>query len=228
MSWTALVPIKSPGDRKSRLAALLSQDERVRLSDFMFWHVLGVLQQVPSISQIAVISAELPPGWKGRWIVDTGRGLNAELQSASAAFGRNILVIHADLPALTVDDVDALLAAAERETKDAKGQGVAIAPDRHQSGTNAVAVEDASDFRFSFGARSFAKHCTIAAERGTTVCRDGLALDVDFPDDLNLALERGVLARWRAAGVDQSRATWPESEWSLDRGHFAVAALGSN
>jgi len=195
MSWTAIVPIKPPGDRKSRLAELLSQDERVRLSDALLWHVLGVLAQVPAIAKILVVSAAPPVGWNGHWILDAGRGLNAELQAASAALGRNVLVIHADLPGLAVDDVEALIAAATSIEK-----GVAIAPDRHQSGTNALAVTDVSNFTFNFGVGSFARHRTIAGARGAIVCREGLALDIDFPDDFALALERGLLASWRADG----------------------------
>lgn len=192
MSWTAIVPIKSPGDRKSRLSAMLSQDDRVRLSDSLLWHVLGVLQQVEAISEISIVSAAPPVGWKGHWTLDEARGLNTELQAASAAFGRNVLVIHADLPTLAVADVEALIAAA--------GNGVAIAPDRHQSGTNALAVADLSDFSFSFGVESFARHCTMAGARATVVRRDGLALDIDFPEDLTFALDQGFLTNWRVAG----------------------------
>ena len=192
MSWTAIVPIKPPGDRKSRLAELLSQHERVRLSDALLWHVLDVLGHVPAIAKIVIVSAVPPAGWTGAWSLDAGRGLNAELQAASALIGSNVLVIHADLPALAVDDVEALIASA--------GNGVAIAPDRHQSGTNALAVADVANFSFSFGVGSFARHRVIAGERGAIVCRDGLALDIDFPDDFALALERGLLASWRAEG----------------------------
>jgi len=199
MSWTAIVPIKPPGDRKSRLAALLSQDERVRLSDALLWHVLDVLAQVPAISTIVVVSAVSPAGWNGHWTLDAGRGLNAELQAASAALGRNVLVIHADLPGLAVNDVEALIAGA--------GNGVAIAPDRHQSGTNALAVADVSNFSFSFGVGSFARHRAIAGECSAVVSRDGLALDIDFPDDFALALERGLLASWRADGQVVSLAS---------------------
>ncbi len=203
MSWTAIVPIKSPGDRKSRLAAQLSQADRVQLSDSMLWHVLGVLQQTPDIAEILVVSATRPAGWQGSWVQDAGRGLNTELQTAAGSLHRNVLVIHADLPALAVDDVAALIAAAEK--------GVAIAPDRHQSGTNALAVQDVTDFCFHFGAQSFALHREAAGARGTVVCRDGLALDIDLPEDLSIAIGVGALVGKLNAESERSVSGWSAS-----------------
>ncbi len=91
-----------------------------------------------------------------------------------------IAVFHADLPRLGAEDVAALLAAGERG-------GCAIAPDRHGTGTNALAIGDGRAFSFAFGADSFARHRAQAGERFEIVTRPGLALDVDTPDDLRIA-----------------------------------------
>src|SRR3546814_9930846 len=83
MSWTAVVPLKTSGERKSRLAALLSAEERSALSVRMFHHVVDVLTQVPAIGRIIVLAEECPADWDGDWMADGGRGLNPELEQRS-------------------------------------------------------------------------------------------------------------------------------------------------
>jgi 2-phospho-L-lactate guanylyltransferase len=114
-------------------------------------------------------------------------GLNAALEHARevlAARGRGpLLVAHADLPALTPEDVTALLA------DDAP---VVIATDRYRSGTNLLLLRDeplrheAGGFRFRFGVGSLAAHVAEAAAHGltaTVVHRPGTAVDLDTADD---------------------------------------------
>jgi 2-phospho-L-lactate guanylyltransferase len=87
-----------------------------------------------------------------------------------------IIVVHADLPCLTVDDVVYLLAAAA-------ASGAAFALDRHGRGANAVALADGSPFQFAFGPDSLAEHrqqCTDAA----IIVRAGLGFVVDTLNDL--------------------------------------------
>lgn len=181
MTWIAIVPLKDEGARKSRLADVLSEAERARLGKAWFDHVVAVLADV---ADVIVLSAERPAGWAGRWRRDQGRGLNAELQDLGESLRPTpIAIFHADLPSLEQADARALFAAAERS-------GCAIAPDRHGTGTNGLAIADGRRFRFAFGAGSFARHKREAAPGFETVERPGLALDVDTPDDLKLALAR--------------------------------------
>jgi 2-phospho-L-lactate guanylyltransferase len=102
-----------------------------------------------------------------------------------------MIVAHADLPALTPEDVAALLA------EDAP---VVIATDRNRSGTNLLVVpfgaegapgpeaerDGADRFRFRFGVGSLAAHLDEAEARGlgaTVVHRPGTAVDLDTADD---------------------------------------------
>lgn len=128
-----------------------------------------------------------PVAWPGRgWEPDRGTGLNAELDRVRAARGAaSLLVIHADLPRLSGEDVRALLAAAEMH-------GAAIAPDRAGVGTNAIALARGVPLPFAFGADSFARH-EAALPGAAAVRRDGLARDVDTPEDLD------ELGDWRGA-----------------------------
>jgi 2-phospho-L-lactate guanylyltransferase len=117
---------------------------------------------------------------------DGGHGLNTEIASATHTLGdTRVAVIHGDLPFLTVDDVSALLASGEN--------GYGIAPDRHGSGTNAMALRDACGFSFGFGQNSFHYHSAQAKGRAQIIRRHGLAFDIDTADDLADA----VAAGWR-------------------------------
>lgn len=181
-SWSAIIPLKPPGWRKSRLAGRLSAAQRDRLAEEMFHHVAGVLRAVPAIVDVALLSECALPGWAANWIRDQGRGLNAELcDAAKPRQAKNLLVIHADLPLLTAGDVFDLIAGDQ--------SGSAIAPDRHGTGTNALALRGVAGFGFAFGALSFARHLARARGPMRVVERIGLGLDVDTPEDLDLARE---------------------------------------
>jgi 2-phospho-L-lactate guanylyltransferase len=185
--WNAIVPWKTAGQRKTRLAPTLSPPERDRLAQALFDHVIGVLDACPGIGRIGILSETRPNAPLGRadrdWLPDGGLGLNAELQALQITGPR--LVIHADLPLVTPEDVEALLSAARG--------GAAIAPDRHGSGVNALALEASVSMEFQFGPNSFARHQEQVGGRLTVVSRPGLALDIDTPDDLAEAVRLGFL-----------------------------------
>lgn len=181
--WTALVPFKPPGERKTRLSPHLSVLERDRLAEKLFAHVTAVLQATDEIYETILLSTGRF-GWPGPWIDDGGGGLNRELQAAQKnLFRPRLLVIHADLPLLRVQDVQVLLSAAT-------GSG-AIAVDHHNSGTNALALYEPSEFSFAFGPRSFEKHVQGFDGRACIVERNGLALDIDTATDLEQATRYG-------------------------------------
>ncbi|MDF7774873.1 2-phospho-L-lactate guanylyltransferase [Sphingomonas sp. AOB5] len=188
MMWTAIVPLKSAPERKSRLAARLPQAARIALSEQMAAHVLQVLDSVPAIGRVIVLS---PIPVSGRdWRPDRGRGLNVELEAARADLaGEALLVMHADLPLLTPADVAALIGSA--------GQGAALAPDRHGQGTNSIAASPCWVGRFAFGPDSLRLH--LRATPAQLVSRSGLMLDIDTPEDLDEALRRG----WRTIVTDR-------------------------
>ncbi|GAA0325616.1 2-phospho-L-lactate guanylyltransferase [Sphingomonas oligophenolica] len=193
MSWTALVPLKHRIERKSRLAGSMAADARALLSECMFDHVIGVLGTTPAIRRIVLLSPAAPENWPHDWIRDERRGLNAELAAfQSAERASDLLIIHADLPLLARADVEALLDAAVRT-------GTAIAPDRHDRGTNALACRAGMVVEPRFGPDSFALHRRSVPE-GAIIRREGLALDVDTPEDLELV---EAAPRWRIPGGDR-------------------------
>ncbi|WP_137787502.1 2-phospho-L-lactate guanylyltransferase [Sphingomonas sp. 3P27F8] len=186
MTWTAVIPLKGHGERKTRLAEHLRVDERRQLTDAMFAHVHRVLQSCREIAEIILLSDVQPDGWTDGFRHDAGQGLNVELNAlATTIVPAPMLVVHADLPLMSVDDLAALFAAA--------ASGIAIAPDRHRTGTNAIALAMSGGFNFGFGANSFGRHLTAAGPGARVVNRRGLAMDVDTPDDYEIYSRIGAM-----------------------------------
>ncbi|MET0547197.1 MAG: 2-phospho-L-lactate guanylyltransferase [Caulobacterales bacterium] len=189
MSWTALVPMKRKGVQKSRLAGRLSDSERAALMEFMAAHVLNVLADAPEIARVLVLSPDAPVLPRFGWVEDKGRGLNEELSAFQKTLeSGGLLIVHGDVPLLTGAAIGEMLCAAE-------AAGCAIAPDRHGTGTNALALKTPGSFVFAFGEGSFAKH--LSAFPDAAVVRiEALSHDVDTPDDLEAARANGF--RWDA------------------------------
>jgi 2-phospho-L-lactate guanylyltransferase len=97
------------------------------------------------------------------------------------------LVLMADLPRITAEDVVALLAARE-------GRDVVVVPDHKGRHTNALVLAPPTAMPTRFGRQdSFAAHCDEARVRGLrlgVLRQDRIAFDVDLPDDHRRAVDR--------------------------------------
>lgn len=192
MIW-AIVPVKPFVRAKSRLASVLSEAERAGLSRAFLKHALGVLAETPGIAQTLVVSRDPVVLEVARLagvlgVAEHGtQGLNAALTQATgvarAAGASAVLVLPTDLPFITASDVAQLI------NDDDEGPVMAIAPDRHEQGTNALFVRPPGLAPYAFGEGSFGRHLRLAAHARmrVRVCRlPGAALDVDVPDDWRL------------------------------------------
>jgi len=185
MSWTVIIPFKGGAACKSRLGSSFNVDSRQRLSRVLFDHVTEVLRR-SSLPNIVLLSDRPAPRWHGDFMEDQGRGLNAELTALVHTLRPGpLLVIHADLPLVSVEDVQALI--------DREGE-TSVAPDRHGTGTNAIALRHPEAFEFGFGPGSFARHLIAAGPGARVVTRIGLGLDIDTPDDWEAAVSLGFSA----------------------------------
>jgi 2-phospho-L-lactate/phosphoenolpyruvate guanylyltransferase len=199
MSCWALVPVKARGAGKQRLGGALDELERAKLVETMLAHVLAVLRRSPGVDAIAVVTPDrerLPADVL--WLEDPGPDVNAALHAALAALtargAHRAVLVSADLPKLEAYEVTALIEASERHT-------IALAPDRHGSGTNAIALALPSGFRPQFGPASLTAHVAEAARLGARcelVRLPGLACDVDEPEDLGLLAEGALAPRRRS------------------------------
>jgi 2-phospho-L-lactate guanylyltransferase len=187
----AIIPVKAPAEAKMRLAGVLDPEQRGALVRAMLEHVTEAAASASAIDRTCLIGPSRH-GLRGDLplLDDPGGGLNAALQSAlgeaTRAGASRVVFVAADLSRLVAHDLQ-LLALAPA------GQ-IAIAPDRHGTGTNALSlpVPQASGFQFAFGPDSFARHRAEAERLGLQVeviHSPGLARDIDEPGDLPDAVE---------------------------------------
>lgn len=191
MTCWALVALKAPAAAKGRLAEFLSADARNRLVSLMFDNVLTALREAQSLAGIAIVTSEPLMAADVTVIDDPGRGLNEALAHGAnwlAARGVNeLLLLHADLPLVRGAEIDAVVAAGRE-------RGLAIAPDKHGQGTNALYIPLPQPFAFRFGVNSFHLHLAEAAGLGRPMAEvhaPGLAFDVDEPQDIERLLAQG-------------------------------------
>ena len=189
MSVTAIIPVRSLSDGKTRLAPVLDGAERYTLNARFLVHTLrtaGALTGNTVVVTRCLDAREIANASGACSLFETTRGgLNPALQSASkiarARGAARILILPADLPFVCLDDLRALIWHAGRA-------GAAIAPDQPRDGTNALCLPAGHSFRFRFGIRSFFKHQREAEKVGlemTVVRRPSLAFDVDWPNDFS-------------------------------------------
>ena len=198
-STRIIVPHRGLEAAKTRLATSLTPDERRDLARQLLERVLRVACEVCDDVVVISPSRELagivePIG--ARLVVQRGMGLNEGLEQArfDALYDDvgTLVVLHGDLPNLHPADVEALIASLP-----ASGPGVAVAPDRGGTGTNALVLRPPGVIGFRFGAGSFAAHLEEVDRARVplvAVSRGGLAFDLDTPQDLARWLELGDAA----------------------------------
>ena len=196
-----LVPVKDFENAKQRLAGILSADQRRALAAAMFSDVLRALAAVPGSPTVAVVTRDqrakqLAAAFGFEVIVDNqNAGETEAIASATkVAVERGAqwtLVMPADAPLVTADEVARLLQAAPRE-------GTVLASAADGEGTNAVLRRPAALFPLRFGNHSFRPHLRAAQATGKPVVvvkLPGVALDIDRPADLMALAEAAGATR---------------------------------
>ena len=191
MTLWAIVPVKPLSRGKSRLAAVLSDEERSQLNEDLLAHTLQTLSEIKELEQVLVVSRDthaltIARNHGARTVREDGQPhLNTALARATVVakvYGTSsVLILPVDLPLLSRDDVLALLEKADQPPV------VVIAPDRHERGTNAMLVSPAGLIDYDFGDDSFQRHCELARQAGARleiVKLPSLGLDLDQPEDL--------------------------------------------
>lgn len=195
-----VVPVRGSGEGKSRLGEALDAEERTALVVGMLVETLGVLAAWQPAHAVHVVTSDqrvrsvVSRSHTGARIVREipGGGLNAALTegrlAAEAAGATAVLFIPADLPLLTTDALDGLLAAADAAL--AAGSGgplVVLAPADARYGTNALLVAPPTAIAPHFGDASLEAHLRAAAATDASVqlvADPALGFDLDTPDDL--------------------------------------------
>jgi len=200
MTLWAIVPVKPLRRGKSRLAGALTEDERAELNRLLLERTIKTLSDLKEVEQVLVVSRDssalaLARDLGARTVQEDGAPhLNTALKRATVVAqvyaSRGVLVLPADLPLLSQQDILTLI---ERATDPPV---VVIAPDRHQKGTNALLLSPANLIEYDFGENSFKRHCERAKKAGARleiVTLPSLGLDLDLPEDLELVRQLEAL-----------------------------------
>jgi 2-phospho-L-lactate guanylyltransferase len=175
------------------LAGVLTEEERAELNRRLLAHTLDTLTVIPEIEHVLVISRDpaalaLAREHGARTVQENGAPhLNVALTRATVVAKnystRGVLILPADLPLITPEDIQAMLKLAQRPPV------VVVAPDRHRQGTNALLICPVGLIEYDFGLGSFQRHCDRAKAAGAHLEifeLPSLALDVDLPEDLKM------------------------------------------
>lgn len=182
-----IIPAKPLDQSKTRLAGVLTLNERISLTRHLLLRTLHLARQageVVVVSRGAAVRRLAKQA--GAWaLVEAGFELNAALRQASAWVaaqgGKAILVVPGDLPRLELSDLQEIIRLGESSPK------VVIAPCHRRDGTNALLLRPPGLIEFAFGPGSFARHQQAARGVGVEPViyhSPAVAFDLDVPGDL--------------------------------------------
>lgn len=182
-----VVPVKGMTSGKSRLSEALSPAERAALNRRLADHVLTTATDCVRTNDIAVdvyllspdlTTADIAVSHAAHFLHQTTQGLNTGLSEAATHLpARRTVILAADLPIVTAEDIALLL----------QTNGIGIAPDLGRTGTNAMSLPEPGTLPFYFGPGSLQRHLEAARERELPVQiiqQPGLATDLDTKEDL--------------------------------------------
>jgi 2-phospho-L-lactate guanylyltransferase len=209
MNIWLIIPVKSLKESKSRLANLLTEDQRKELTCKLLLQLIEVSRQVGQIQRILIVTPDpevesLVSHHDAITLLESGtHGLNGALVESrdyAAADADCILILPCDLPFITRLDIEMLLAPlADADSNSIGGSPeqnrplMVICPDQHGDGTNALLLCELKDFIFNYGPDSFRKHLQEASLRGLEINRvepDGVKFDLDSEDDWHEYVKR--------------------------------------
>ncbi len=144
MTLWAIVPVKPLRRGKSRLANVLSHEERTDLNRHLLENTLDTLNKIPEIEQVLVVSRDsealaMARDLGARTVQENRKSdLNIALARATIVAKtyatRGVLILPVDLPLITSEDIRAMLEKVKNPPV------VVVAPDRCSNGTNALLV----------------------------------------------------------------------------------------
>ena len=193
MSLWAIVPVKSLIRGKSRLAGVLSDEERAALNRDLLTRTLLCLKSISRIDQVLVISYDPEVLARARDLgattVQEGKktNINNALRRATVAAkaynASRTIIIPADLPFIKKDELEIFLDQAGEPPE------IIISSDRHSNGTNALYINPIGILEYNFGPWSFQKHVEQAEQKKINVKiknMPSLTFDLDLPEDLEI------------------------------------------
>jgi len=187
---TAVLPVKRFDAAKRRLAAGLDGERRRELAGAMVGDVLEAIGAARTIERTIVVSGdpiaqELAAEAGAEVVPDPADG--GHVQAAQAGIARaevegegTVVLLPGDCPLLDPRELDRLLTGVPERY-------VAVVPDRHGTGTNALVLSPPDAIVPAFGEGSCARHVEAARAAGIPFGVEELAslgLDLDTPADV--------------------------------------------
>ena len=210
MSVWVIIPVKPLTKAKSRLASVLTPQQRQQLAEALMRHTISVVKPISAVAGTLVISRDtkalsIARELGAHTVQESGAPeLNHALTRATQVVigmrGEAVLILPADLPLITREDITEMIALGARDNT------LVIATDRHQDGTNAMFVRPAGLIEYAYGEGSYQRHVRSAREAGAVVHlyeSERLRLDIDMPEDLDsyarIAGANGILPTFISA-----------------------------
>lgn len=197
MRATAIIPVKRFGEAKQRLLEALDRPQRAALVKAMLADVFAAVSACARVERVIVVTGE---GRAERIALAQARRVATPFEilrdptdrghSEAATLGIVRALSHgAECAALLPGDCPLLDPAELDGSLERMSAGrVAVVPDRHGTGTNALLLAPADAIGPAFGEGSMARHRDRAGRAGHAVAIErlpSLALDLDTPDDLS-------------------------------------------
>jgi 2-phospho-L-lactate/phosphoenolpyruvate guanylyltransferase len=200
MKIFALVPVKKFESSKSRLAALLGIDERIKLSKLLLINTISVLKKSSAISEIVLVSSdggamEIARRSEVKFLKEArDNGVNAAIALAdeySSENGANAtIVIPQDLPLLTAADINLFCRKAESSER-----CLVICPSMRFDGSNALLRKPSGLLKTHYDDDSFNAHIRAAAQFGIpikVILSQRIMIDVDSIEDVRILMKKRV------------------------------------
>lgn len=193
MPLCAIIPVKPLKRGKSRLAGVLTVEEREKLNKEMLIKMLSCIRNIPQINFFIVISYDpatlsIAREMGAKTVLESKiTNLNHALRKATAAAraykATQILIMPADLPLINENDIQSFIRLGENN------KGIIISSDYRENGTNALLINPIGAIDYNFGDWSFRKHIEQAERKKITVTVaniNSFKYDLDIPEDLDL------------------------------------------
>jgi len=195
LSTAAVLPVKRFAGAKQRLELGMDPAQRAALAEAMLGDVLDAIAAARQVERLIVVSGEprvrdLAAAAGAELVDDPADSGHPEaamlgIEAAAARGARTVALLPGDCPLLNPRELDNLLTGLPHPY-------VAIVPDRHGSGTNALVLSPPDAIRPAFGEGSRERHVEAAKAAAIPYGVEelaSLALDLDTPADI-IALTR--------------------------------------
>jgi 2-phospho-L-lactate guanylyltransferase len=200
MKIFALVPVKKFEGSKSRLGAVLSIDERIKLSELLLINTISVLNNSSSITNIVVVSSdegamEIARRTDAKFLKETkDHGVNAAIALADDYSSENraqaTMVIPVDLPLLTAADVNMMCRNAKSPER-----CLVISPSIRYDGSNALLRKPSRLLKTHYDEDSFNAHIRAATQFGIPIkvfLSPRIMKDLDSIEDIKILMNQQV------------------------------------